>query len=441
MDLTRALGRRHVHEDVAAVRGEGERGDRLGFGEDHLRLRVELRRRRRRHDAVGGLRADAAEVDRDDVQLALRRYCDERRPRRVVETARSSARPVPARRTAPDPASHRKRFLSTPADTKWRPSGSHAHAVTAPPCRAYVRRHSAVRTRHSLIRWSFAQVSSESSSEGAQATNAREASWPRSSLSLGTEGCVTSHTTTTLSFDADASSAPDGENWTNHTSSVCPSSTWRVERGTSSRDAEKSSKRDPPARMAGEQRRWWPADAAAVGCVCQSIAWWRRVRSRSSGSSSDGGTCDCSCARRARRAAAGAVPAGARLELSGRSCRAGARSAPARSSPAAAPPPPAARPVRAWRRSASPAAAADAACPRLCRRRRGTRRRSRRRRPRPRRRSPPPPPPPPPRAAAAAAAASAASAACASGAIDRGGSGARRPAAGPRCTRGSAAGG
>ena len=207
------------------------------------------------------------------------------------ETARSWQRgPCHDCRTAPDPASHKKRFLSTPADTKWRPSGSHAHAVTAPPCRAYVRRHSAVRTRQSLIRWSFAQVSSESSSEGAQATNAREASWPRSSLSLGTEGCVTSHTTTTLSFDADASSAPEGENWTNHTSSVCPSSTWRVDRGTSSRDAEKSSKRETPARRAGGQRRWWPADAAAAGCVCQSIAWWRRVRSRSSGSSSDGGT-------------------------------------------------------------------------------------------------------------------------------------------------------
>ena len=36
VDLTRALGRRHVHEDVAAVRGEGERGDRFGFGEDDL---------------------------------------------------------------------------------------------------------------------------------------------------------------------------------------------------------------------------------------------------------------------------------------------------------------------------------------------------------------------------------------------------------------------
>mmetsp|Transcript_14204 Transcript_14204/g.32429 ORF Transcript_14204/g.32429 Transcript_14204/m.32429 type:complete len:235 (-) Transcript_14204:785-1489(-) len=200
-------------------------------------------------------------------------------------TARSVIRgPRHACTTSERATDHKKTFLSTPADTKCRPSGSHAHAVTVSVCFANVRKHSPVCTRHSFSSRSAPHVSRHSSS-GLHATNESALVWPLSTALCGILGARTSQTTTMRSFEADASISPLCENLTNHTSSECFSRTRTVSRGMSSAEEQRSSKSD------------WPQSAACVNIdwlVCQRTACCSNVCSRCSGSKTDGGMCGCS---------------------------------------------------------------------------------------------------------------------------------------------------
>mmetsp|Transcript_55053 Transcript_55053/g.163828 ORF Transcript_55053/g.163828 Transcript_55053/m.163828 type:complete len:272 (-) Transcript_55053:800-1615(-) len=213
----------------------------------------------------------------------------------LCETARSFTRgPCHVCNTSPERA-QRCKFLSTPAETKCRPSGIHAHAVTASECLANVCRHAPLPTSHSLISRSLPHVRMWLSS-GLHATNESESVWPCSvAVWPIASGSLTSHSTTMLSLEADASSLPSCENLTNHTSSECFSSVWRQSRGMRSRDAEtfsSSERRVYTAPGSSRHKHWF---------TCHEMACCSSVCSRFSGSKCDGGMCCCSSWSSSRR--------------------------------------------------------------------------------------------------------------------------------------------